>query len=74
MNILAIFSTYVLLFASFWIALMAYVTKTIVENGVHYVNWPRLVPLAFDLPENHFPGISEAKLDTGEVELGWKNE
>ncbi|KAF9298593.1 hypothetical protein BGZ88_005810 [Linnemannia elongata] len=69
-----IFSTYVLLFASFWIALMAYVTKTIVENGVHYVNWPRLVPLAFDLPENHFPGISESKLDTGEVELGWKNE
>ncbi|KAF9120801.1 hypothetical protein BGW39_011094 [Mortierella sp. 14UC] len=69
-----IFSTYVILFASFWIALMAYVTKTIVANGVHYVNWPKLVPLDFDLPENHFPGISESKLDTGEVELGWKNE
>ncbi|KAG0374584.1 hypothetical protein BGX24_010218 [Mortierella sp. AD032] len=69
-----IFSRYVLLFASFWIALMAYVTRAIVANGVHYVNWPKLVPLAFDLPENHFPGISESKLDTGEVELGWKNE
>ncbi|KAG0282616.1 hypothetical protein BGZ96_000304 [Linnemannia gamsii] len=32
------------------------------------------IPLAFDLPENHFPGISESKLDTGEIELGWKNE
>ncbi|KAG0272970.1 hypothetical protein BGZ95_011233 [Linnemannia exigua] len=69
-----IFSRYVLLFALFWIALMAYVTRTIVANGVHYVNWPKLVPLDFDLPENHFPGISESKLDTGEVELGWKNE
>ncbi|KAF9924153.1 hypothetical protein FBU30_005821 [Linnemannia zychae] len=69
-----IFNKYVILFASFWIALMAYVIRVIIANGVHYVNWPKLVPLDIDLPENHFPGISESKLDTGEIELGWKNE
>ncbi|KAG0198584.1 hypothetical protein BGX28_007973 [Mortierella sp. GBA30] len=69
------FSTHVILFASFWVAMMVYVTKFVVANGIYYVNWPKLVPLGYDLPENQYPKIqSEATLGTAEVELGWKNE
>ncbi|KAF9954367.1 hypothetical protein BGZ70_010590 [Mortierella alpina] len=39
-------STVVILFASFWLAIITYVFKYIVANGIHYVNWPRLVPLS----------------------------
>ncbi|KAG0210052.1 hypothetical protein BGX28_009729 [Mortierella sp. GBA30] len=42
-------STLVILFASFWLAIISYVFKYIVANGVHYVNWPRLVPLPHGL-------------------------
>ncbi|KAG0365953.1 hypothetical protein BGZ54_006001 [Gamsiella multidivaricata] len=54
---------------------MVYTMHFIVTNGVHYVNWPRLVPLNYDLQASQFPGIqSEPTLGTAEVELGWKNE
>ncbi|KAF9914742.1 hypothetical protein BX616_007652 [Lobosporangium transversale] len=45
-------------------------------NGVYYVNWPRLVPLGYDLAamtRNH-TFESDTTLGTAEVELGWKNE
>ncbi len=54
---------------------MVYSIKFILANGVFYVNWPRLVPLGYDLPLNQYPKVqSEATLGTAEVELGWKNE
>lgn len=43
-------STAVILFSSFWLAIITYVFKFIVANGVHYVNWPKLVPLGYTLP------------------------
>ncbi|KAG0350434.1 hypothetical protein BG005_010051 [Podila minutissima] len=43
-------STAAILFASFWLAIITYVFKFIVANGVHYVNWPKLVPLGYTLP------------------------
>ncbi|KAI1315426.1 hypothetical protein EDD11_000814 [Mortierella claussenii] len=47
-------TTAVILFASFWLAIVTYVFQTIVANGGHYVNWPRLVPL---------PHVSAGKLE-----------
>ncbi|KAF9113811.1 hypothetical protein BGX27_000781 [Mortierella sp. AM989] len=71
----SLFSTHVILFMSLWIAVIVYTTSFIVANGVYYVNWPKLVPLGYDLPLDHFPGVqSEATLGTAEVEFGWKNE
>ncbi|KAG0321454.1 hypothetical protein BGZ99_003925 [Dissophora globulifera] len=68
-------SSHILLFASFWVAVMAYTMRFIVAHGVHYVNWPRLVPLDSDMSLRQYPSVtSEAKLGTAEVELGWKNE
>ncbi|KAF8941493.1 hypothetical protein BGZ58_007860 [Dissophora ornata] len=53
----------------------SYTAYFIITNGVYYVNWPRLVPLDYDVSMHKFPGISsEAKLGAAEVELGWKNE
>ncbi|KAF9179745.1 hypothetical protein BGZ51_006672 [Haplosporangium sp. Z 767] len=70
-----IFDSHVLLFASFWIAVMVYVARFILTNGVYYVNWPKLVPLSYVLAPKPFPVIqSESTLGTAEVELGWKNE
>ncbi|KAG0209131.1 hypothetical protein BGX33_005829 [Mortierella sp. NVP41] len=40
-------STAVILFASFWLAVITYVFKFLVANGVQYVNWPKLVPLPY---------------------------
>jgi hypothetical protein len=72
---IGILSSHVILFASFWLAVIVYTVHFIVTNGIHYVNWPRLVPLDYDLQASQFPGSqSEAKLGTAEVELGWKNE
>ncbi|KAF9206128.1 hypothetical protein BGZ49_002955 [Haplosporangium sp. Z 27] len=71
----SLFSTHVILFMSFWIVIIVYISNFIVANGVYYVNWPKLVPLRYDLPLSHFPGFqSEANFGTAEVELGWKNE
>ncbi|KAF9113818.1 hypothetical protein BGX27_000722 [Mortierella sp. AM989] len=39
-------STSVVLFISFWLAILTYVLKLIVTNGGSYVNWPRLVPVS----------------------------
>ncbi|ORZ26991.1 SacI homology domain-domain-containing protein [Lobosporangium transversale] len=47
------FSTPVILFISFWLAVITYMFQLLVANGAHYVNWPRLVPL---------PHISSGKL------------
>ncbi|ORZ27073.1 SacI homology domain-domain-containing protein [Lobosporangium transversale] len=70
------FSTHVLAFASFWVAVIVYIIHFILANGVYYVNWPRLVPLGYDLAamtRNH-TFESDTTLGTAEVELGWKNE
>ncbi|KAF8943186.1 hypothetical protein BGZ47_005712 [Haplosporangium gracile] len=40
-------STAVILFASFWLAIITYVFKFLVANGIQYVNWPKLVPLPY---------------------------
>ncbi|CAO3571408.1 unnamed protein product [Mortierella alpina] len=70
-----VLSSHVIMFAFFWIAVIVYAVKFILANGAHYVNWPRLVPLGYDLPLNQYPKMqSEATLGTAEVELGWKNE
>lgn len=70
------FSTHVVLFGSFWAAVVIYIVRYMIANGEYYVNWPRLVPLEYeDYQADQFSGIqSEVKLGTGEVELGWKNE
>ncbi|KAK3828789.1 MAG: SacI homology domain-containing protein [Benniella sp.] len=71
----SIFDTHVMLFGSFWIAVVAYIVHFMIVNGGYYVNWPKLIPLEYDVQASEFPGIqSEAKLGTAEVELGWKNE
>ncbi|KAG0052780.1 hypothetical protein BGZ83_002134 [Gryganskiella cystojenkinii] len=70
-----IWSTHVLLFISFWIAVMVGVTRFILMNGIYYVNWPHLIPLGYDLPVSQFIDTrTDEKLGTAEVELGWKNE
>lgn len=70
-----VWSTHVLLFMSFWIGVMVYVTRFILMNGIYYVNWPRLVPLGYDLPVRQFvDSRTDEKLGTAETELGWKNE
>ncbi|KAF9296040.1 hypothetical protein BGZ74_010509 [Mortierella antarctica] len=47
----------------------------IVANGMHYVNWPKLVPLGYDLPVSQFANASqESKHGVHEIEMGWKNE
>jgi hypothetical protein len=64
-----------MLFGSFWIVVVAYIVHFMIVNGGYYVNWPKLIPLEYDVQASEFPGIqSEAKLGTAEVELGWKNE
>ncbi|KAG0057976.1 hypothetical protein BGZ89_001691 [Linnemannia elongata] len=40
-------STAVILFASFWLAIITYVFKFLIANGIQYVNWPKLVPLPY---------------------------
>ncbi|KAF9204038.1 hypothetical protein BGZ49_005750 [Haplosporangium sp. Z 27] len=40
-------TTTVLLFISFWVAILGYSLKVIVRNGGSYVNWPRLVPPSY---------------------------
>ncbi|GJJ73667.1 phosphatidylinositol 4-phosphatase [Entomortierella parvispora] len=70
-----IWSTHVMLFMTFWIAVMAYVARFILMNGIYYVNWPRLVPLGYDLPVRQLvDSRMDEKLGTAEIELGWKNE
>lgn len=69
------FGTSVLLFLSFCIALMTLTIRFIVANGMHYVNWPKLVPLGYDLPVSQFTSVSqESKHGVAEMEMGWKNE
>ncbi|KAG0368045.1 hypothetical protein BGX24_002973 [Mortierella sp. AD032] len=40
-------STAVILFASFWLAIITYVLQFLIANGIQYVNWPKLVPLPY---------------------------
>ncbi|KAF9383427.1 hypothetical protein CPC16_008921 [Podila verticillata] len=69
------FGTSVLLFLTFCIALMTLTIRFIVANGMHYVNWPKLVPLGYDLPVSQFTSVSqESKHGVAEMEMGWKNE
>ncbi|KAF9971087.1 hypothetical protein BGZ73_006013 [Actinomortierella ambigua] len=68
-------SVAVILFVSFWLAVMAYSAKFILANGYQYVNWPRLIPLSYTRPASKFATIEvRSPLGTAEVELGWKNE
>ncbi|KAG0335497.1 hypothetical protein BG004_008425 [Podila humilis] len=55
-------STAVILFVSLWLAIITYVFKFIVANSIHYVNWPKLVPLAYVLPPAK-GGKADLKLD-----------
>lgn len=69
------FGASVLLFLSFCIVLMTLTIRFIVANGMHYVNWPKLVPLGYDLPVNQFANVSQdSKHAVTEIEMGWKNE
>ncbi|KAI1317511.1 hypothetical protein EDD11_008318 [Mortierella claussenii] len=72
----SLLSTHVVLFASFWTAVVLYTVRFLISNGVYYVNWPKLVPLGYDIsPAGQSSGLqSEPMLGTAEVELGWKNE
>ncbi|KAF9314496.1 hypothetical protein BG003_004114 [Podila horticola] len=55
--------------------LMTLTIRFIVANGMHYVNWPKLVPLGYDLPVNQFANVSQdSKHAVTEIEMGWKNE
>ncbi|KAF9577345.1 hypothetical protein BGW38_007496, partial [Lunasporangiospora selenospora] len=49
-------STAVLLFASFWLAVVTYTLQLIVANGTDYINWPRLVPLPY-APTSKFAAV-----------------
>ncbi|KAF9586399.1 hypothetical protein BGW38_005676 [Lunasporangiospora selenospora] len=70
-----LFSTSVAFFIVFWIAVAVYVIRFILANGMFYVNWPRLVPLGYDIPLSQYSKVQvEPKLGGAEVELGWKNE
>ncbi|KAG0234357.1 hypothetical protein BGW41_001185 [Actinomortierella wolfii] len=69
------FSVPVILFVSFWMAIMSYTAKFVVANGYQYVNWPRLVPLPYTRPPAKYATTEvRTPLGTAEVELGWKNE
>ncbi|KAF9177286.1 hypothetical protein BGZ51_008757 [Haplosporangium sp. Z 767] len=63
-------STVVILFASFWLAIITYVFKFIVANGAHYVNWPRLVPLPYVSTST----LEELRTDPAKASVGLKNE
>jgi len=54
---------------------MTLTIRFIVANGMQYVNWPKLVPLGYDLPASQFASVpQESKHGVAEIEMGWKNE
>ncbi|GJJ73572.1 phosphatidylinositol 4-phosphatase [Entomortierella parvispora] len=66
-------STAVILFGSFWLAVMSYVFQFIVANGVSYVNWPRLVPLPY-VPVSPFVAKVSEKVSEVKAAVGLKQE
>ncbi|KAF9427893.1 hypothetical protein BGZ94_003918 [Podila epigama] len=71
----SLFDTSILLFLMFCVAVLSVMLKFILANGIYYVNWPKLVPLGYNLPVSRFSaGSSEPKFAAEEIELGWKNE